>query len=269
MPDAAPPPGRRITIALEASEAGRPILDACARLAVLLGAELEGIFVEDSDLLRLPGLSFLRELRPASLREEAFSALRMERELRTLARQAERMLEQVAGELGVPWSFRIWRGPAGAATLAGSLAKDFLGLAQTGRRAALRLWATGGRRTHAAARPVSGVSVLYSDVDDSGRASQTAAQLAQVLGVPLTVWLPPSATAMPAALHRRLADLLAGHPLHVRRLPVTDDAPRLLADAVATSGAGIVVAPAGHPLFRESGLEPCLEALSCPVLLVR
>ncbi|MDH3900470.1 MAG: universal stress protein, partial [Gammaproteobacteria bacterium] len=109
---------RHIVVTLDASEPGRSALETAVRLAAILGAELEGIFVEDINLIRLAGLPFLREVRPWSLGEETISTQRMQRELRTLARHAERMLEQAAREMGVPWSFQVWRGRAGAETLA-------------------------------------------------------------------------------------------------------------------------------------------------------
>jgi len=92
---------RYIVVTLDASESGRPALQTAVRLAALLGAGLEGVFVEDINLIRLAGLPFLREVRPWSLADEEISTQRMQRELRTLARRAEQMLERVARETGV------------------------------------------------------------------------------------------------------------------------------------------------------------------------
>lgn len=43
---------RRITITLNAFETSPRVLERAARLAARLGAELEGIFVEDLDLIQ-------------------------------------------------------------------------------------------------------------------------------------------------------------------------------------------------------------------------
>ncbi len=55
-------PIRRILVALDASGASLAALDAAARLAATLEAELLGLFVEDEDLLRLAGLPCAREV---------------------------------------------------------------------------------------------------------------------------------------------------------------------------------------------------------------
>jgi len=262
-------PARRIAVALEVSAAGRPLVEACARLAARLGAELEGIFVEDVNLLRLSGLSFLRELRPSSLGEEAVSARRMQSELRALARAAEQMLEQAARETGVPWSFRVWRGQAGAEALAGGLAAEFLGLARIGRRASLRLWAASGFRAYRPPQISSGICVLLNAGDTAQQLLETAAYLAQQPDNLLTVLLPAAATEQADALREAAAMLLAGHGQTARfiRLERTDAAS--LAQAALRAGAAMLVAETGHPLFRSAGLETCMEALSCAVLLVR
>ena len=53
---------RRILVVLDASPFGLEALEAAAGLAARLRAELQGLFVEDVDLLRLAGLPFAREL---------------------------------------------------------------------------------------------------------------------------------------------------------------------------------------------------------------
>ena len=61
-PEAARPP-RRIVVALDASSHSHAALAAAVALAGRLQAELQGIFVEDVNLLRLAELPFAREVR--------------------------------------------------------------------------------------------------------------------------------------------------------------------------------------------------------------
>lgn len=260
---------RRIAITLDASEAGRPALETCVRLAAILGARLEGIFVEDINLIRLSGLSFLREVRPSSLGEESVSAQRMQRELRTLARYAERMLEQAAQEMGVPWSFQVWRGNAGADTLTRTFAADILGLGRTGARSSRQLRMASATRAYPSRKPPTTISVLFSASNNAQRALATAAHLAPELDASLTVLLQDTSAESFEALKDKARSQLAEQRQTARFAVLANTGAASLAQAVASTATGILIAEADHPLFRQAGLEPCLETLSCPVLLVR
>lgn len=268
-PERTPAAQRRIAVTLEASETGRPLLETCVRLAALLDAELEGIFIEDSNLLRLAGLSFLREVRPSSLGEESVNVQRMQRELRSLARQAEHMLEQAAREMGVTWSFQVWRGTAGAETLSRTFPADVLGLGRVSARAPLRLRAMAGMRTHRTRPLLTSISVLFSVTESAARALDTAARLATELDTGLTVLLPGTATAEIEALRERAATLLAARSQTARFVALDPATTASLPQAAVHTGTGLLVTEAAHPLFDRSGLESCLATLPCPVLLVR
>ena len=53
---------RHILVAVDATPSSSVVLEAAARLAREFDAELNGIFVEDLNLLHLAGLPFAREL---------------------------------------------------------------------------------------------------------------------------------------------------------------------------------------------------------------
>lgn len=260
---------RRIMVTLDASESGRPPLDTAVRLAAALGARLEGVFVEDINLIRLAGLSFLREVRPGSLAEEAISAQRMQRELHVLARHAERMLEQAAREMDVPWSFKVWRGRAEAASLAREFAADILSLG--------RVSSLVSSRALAAMRPVSrqirktdtSINVLFSDSDQAARAVATACSLAKAMDARLTFILPGLQAEEMTALKNKALAMLEMHEQPARFVEVAGTDLQSLAQAACTSGISILVAGVDHPLLQEVGLDQCLGALFSSVLLVR
>lgn len=89
---------------------GRAALEAAARLAALLGVELEAVYVREERLLRLPGSSLLREVDAVSGRVRRLEANDLERQIGAEAARARRLAAQVAEELGVEWSFRDSRG---------------------------------------------------------------------------------------------------------------------------------------------------------------
>jgi nucleotide-binding universal stress UspA family protein len=260
---------KRILVTLNAAETGQPALQAAVRLAVILGAELEGVFVEDINLIRLTELSFLREVRPSSLAGETISSHRMQRELRTLARHAESMLERAAAEVGVSWSFQVWRGRAEAASLAQAFAADVLSLGRVSSlvssriRGAIRPLA---RQPHAT---VDNISVLFSASEQAVRAAATACSLAKDLGGRLTMLLPEDQAGDRQALKEKARAILEQHGQHARFVQLTGTGVQSLLQAADAPGIGILIAEAEHPLLQQAGLDQCMETLSCPVLLVR
>lgn len=260
---------KHIMVTLDASESSRPALQAAVRLAAILGAKLEGVFVEDINLLRLAGLPFLREVRLYSLAEETISTQRIQRELRTLARHAERMLEQVAREMHVPWSFQVWRGRAEASSLAQSFATDILSLGRVSSRVSSRAWARAYPRPRLPPEKVTCISVLYSDSEQAARAMATACNLAKDLDAGLTVLLPQNQTENVAGLKEQARAILDLHGQAARFVQITGTDVQSLVQAAGTPDISILITAAEHPLLQQLGLDQCLAALLCPVLLVR
>lgn len=259
---------RRIVITLEASRPGRAALEVAVRLATALGAELEGVFVEDINLIRLSELPFLRQLRAWSLVEEQLSAQGMQRDLRALAREAERMFSEATQALGGGCSFRVWRGHTTVETLTASLEADVLSLA--GARGGLvrsrPLLQTG---PVARALQPEVVNVLFSASPAAERTLAAACNLARSMAAGVRVLIagdPKVRGDLEAqvdailALQHQQADRIrlgeAGVPALVRAVRQAGDNTVLLADVAA-------------PLLLQVGLTRCLEELPCPVLFVR
>jgi len=100
---------RRIVLGLDAGTPMRD-LEAAAALAARTGAELVGLFVENPELLQFAALPFAREIGGASAARRGLDVASVERSLRALALEAERMLAGTAGRSAVRWSFRVARG---------------------------------------------------------------------------------------------------------------------------------------------------------------
>ena len=260
---------RHVVVTLDASESGLPALETAVRLAAITGAHLEGVFVEDINLIRLAELPFLREVRPSSLAEEAISSQRMQRELRTLGRQARRMLEQAVRETGVHWSFQVWRGHAGAETLAETFSADILSL---GRVSSLRFsgaWAASGLRARRQREAPSHINVLFSDSEQAVRALTTACSLANDLGATISVILPDDRQAGLRRLRQKTLAILESCGQSARFVQLGGNGLQSLAQLTGISGRCILIAGSGHTLLQQAGLDRCLDALACPVLLVR
>ncbi|MGD2137108.1 MAG: universal stress protein [Gammaproteobacteria bacterium] len=260
---------RRIIVTLGACDTGRATLETAARLATILPAELEGVFVEDINLIRLAELPFLRELRSWSLAEEALNGQRMQRELRAKARQAEQTLAQVAAARGVNWSFRVWRGLPLAESLLAALEADVLGLGRRDSLVSGRAQHISPPRARQATVACQCISVLFSGSEQATRALSTACRLAQDTGARLTVLLPEAETAKAVDLQERAAAILESHKLQARVIKLTETDAHSVARAVASVGDGILIAEVGHPLLEQGGLDQYLNALPCPILLMR
>jgi nucleotide-binding universal stress UspA family protein len=263
------PAARRIAVTLDTSESGRAPLEAAARLAAILGAELEGVFVEDVNLIRLSGLPFLREFRTWSTDEEEISTQRMQRELRALAQRAELMLERVAKAKGVPWSFQVWRGRTGAASLASAFGADILSLGRISSLVSSRMFAATRPLARRSRKTDTSISVLFSHSEQASRVMATACSLAKDMGARLTVVLPATPPVELPVLKEKALAILKQHEQVARLVYISGvDASSLEGVADAT-GIRILITEAEHPLLQQADIDQCLENLFCPVLLVR
>lgn len=100
----------RIVVALDASPQSTAALKAAVELADLLGAEVEGLFVEDVTLLHLCEFQSFREVGSRSARMNRIDVAAMERQLRVQATTIRETMQRVTAQTPVPWSFRVLRG---------------------------------------------------------------------------------------------------------------------------------------------------------------
>ena len=85
-------------------------VDLAVAIAASANSPLEGLFIEDEDLLQVSGLPCSREITLTTARERPTSLDQMQRSLRSVARQFEQTLEREARAGRVGWSFHYVRG---------------------------------------------------------------------------------------------------------------------------------------------------------------
>jgi len=117
---------RQILVAMDTSPHGSAALEAGARLATELRAELHGLFVEDIELLRLAGLPFAREIDYLSGALRPLDTEAMEHALRASAEGVRQAIAETAQRTSLRWTFRISRGNLVQTMLTESLEADFL-----------------------------------------------------------------------------------------------------------------------------------------------
>lgn len=257
----------RILVALDASPQSQVALRAAARLAATMQAELQGLFVEDANLLHLCNSPFCREigLRTAVVRQ--LESHTVERQLRVLAAEMRRALARAADDAQVRWSFQVARGAVGHELLLAAEQAILLSLGRTGGLAGKRLGSTTRMIVEQTRRPLlildkhdrltQPLTILYNGSASADRALALAVRLAQREGQGLSVLIVSQAEDG-ASLQVRVRALLQPHNI-----------PATLAFVSGVNDLGNVLARLRHESFvLPLAYAELLNALDGPVLLV-
>lgn len=269
---------RRILVAVDASPGSLSALEAAAELAAALEAELEGLFVEDTQLIELAGLPLTRQLGRLSASFRRLESREMELQLRVQAAQARQALEQIARRLEVSHRFRVARGTVIDEILQAAREADLVALGRAG-WSLRRLLGSTARAVLAqgvgrvlllgeAARLGSPVLVLYDGGEPAKAALAIAAALARRLRGEVRVLVASADAARGDALSEEAARLLKeeGAAGEVRWLSSTEAAD--IGEAVHSLGARTVVLAPGVLGLDAAGLHELLEEIELPVVAV-
>ncbi len=270
---------RRILVALDSSHHSLAAMEAAVELAASLKAELEGLYVEDVNLLRAAGSSVAREVRYPYISAERLDQARMERELRAQATQSHRALEAACARRQVKWSFRVVRGEVISQVLEAALEADLLSLGKASRPLIQRVRLGSTARAAVAQSPRSvlliqrdavvkpPVVTVYEDSRGSRHALQTAAHLAQKQGNYLSVLILVRPRDDAQRLQNQVSNWLRGQGLAVRSQLLPGANARTLAQAVRAEQSGVLVL--SITTLPDDALHTLLDEVECPILLAR
>lgn len=270
---------QRILVALDASRHSLAALKAVIGLASSLKADLDGLFVEDINLLRLAGSPLAREVLYPYVTTGPLSPRRMRRELRAQAEQARRSLAAACEVRQVKWSFRVVRGEVAPEILAAAQKADLLSLGTVSRPLLQRMRM--GSTARAAAEGASccvllhqrdvdfnaPVVALYDDSPTAQIALNRAAHFAQNRGGHLVALLLSTTVNETRQLRARASKLLRGRKLIVRYRQLANADAATLTYQVYAAGGGMLVL--GSSVLHLEELETLLDEIGCPVLLAR
>lgn len=279
-----PDPGfevRRIVVAIESSSDASAALEEAAGLAARLHADLEGVYVEDINLVRLAGLPVGREIHFLTGKGRDFTADALEAETRAQEFAARRAVAAAAARARVTYAFRTARGQVDAEVISAAGRGDLLILG-TGERSpwgGVRLGRAARAAAERAPRSVlisrsgaraAGVPlVCYDGSAGSRRALEAGLRIFGAhegrLAVLILAGHAPDAESLRREVEERLAPLGVGSRFLYGSRPLAREVCALAGD----SGAGVLVMAADCPALDQPHREEVLESVACPVLIVR
>lgn len=271
----------RIVVALDASPHSQAALDAAARLAARMHAELIGVYVEDIDLLHLSGLPFARELSAFSQSARAVDTPSMERTLRAEASRIRKRLEHAAGQAMIRWSFHVSRGAVARELLSATHADDVLIVGKASSSRARRLRTGRTTRTvvlqsrcsvvviHQGADLKGSTLVVFDGSESTLRALRQAGMLASDNHREVVVLLQAQDTERAEALRDQARTVAEQSGFSARYIRSTHaDAPAIVA-AVQREGCSTLLLTADSPLAARNVLPDLLDEIDCAVMVVR
>lgn len=251
---------RRIAVILGPGGASRELVDQLQPLlATDRDIEMQGVFLEEADVLRAAELPFVKELCRVTFAVREFDNDKFERALALRVRTARKALAVLADHAGVSHTFRNVRGPA--ATMIGEAVSesDITVFEPTRLRATAAIAPPANTRRRR-------IAALISNVESAGEVLSTAVSLAEEDTRKISVLLMPGTGVETDDLLDCSRELLPGSPANVRLIGSGDN--DKLALTLRELLVSILIAPAIDEMINEKMLGFFKEQVRCPVCLV-
>ena len=272
----------RVVVAIDASTEQLRTLEAAADLAALMQAELHGLFVRDPNLMRLEKLPGTRKIELPQGFGGQIKEGSIRREVEAMARRVEQLIARASEQRHINWSFHSVEGVIDSELTSRCGEGDLLVTESAGRsiRSGMRMKPQTRRAPDELERPVlylqggprqtRSIVAVYDGGPDSEAVLDAAVRL---FGGPVSLL-----TVLLAADSREEADELREEaesrlsqdavPAHYRR--ISPDSTEWILHAIDAVHGDILIQGAGSESLEEEGaLESLLEALDCPMLLIR
>jgi nucleotide-binding universal stress UspA family protein len=251
---------RRILVALDASPYGLAALEEAANLAAELRAELQGLFVEDVNLLRLACLPFVREITFSTAAPRQLDQLEMEQALRARADRIRQVLASRAHRASIEWSFEVTRGHVTRASLAAASEADVVFMGRESPTRAPAFLRSGPRR-----RPLV---VLFDGSPSAYRVMDIAAQLARHQRNDLVVVIAASSLRQDQELRQDCGQWLNTQGLTAELDPSAVPDGATLCGVAGRRHARLLLINRDSPLLDEATIESLVNDLDCPLAMV-
>jgi hypothetical protein len=254
---------KSILVALDDACSDLETMEVAVHLAADLHAELQGLYIEDIDLLRMAALPFTQEITTTSGMAREIDAQSMERAMHNKAEHARQVLERTAASVQIRWSFAVSRGRRTPRALLATSQADLVLFGSRSHAPLVR--PPLGVRTRSATRPVV---VMVDATSASLRVLETAAMVGerQRRGVIVLLWgrVRPGDEQLVGRLRESFRE--RNLEIHLAPLP-TDDVDGLIREANAQRAA-LVLMSRDCPLLDEVAMQSLIENLDCSIVLV-
>ena len=269
---------RRILVALDASHPSLAALEAAVELAASMKSKLEGLYVEDINLLHAAGSPVAREVRFPSVSSTQLDQNRMTRQLRAQAKQAERALAAACQRREVEWSFRVVRGEVSHEVMSAAQEADMLVLGKASRPLVRKTRLGSTALTAAVQSPccvlllqrderiAPPVIVVYDGSPIARRALRIATRLAKRNGGYLAVLLVAETPNEEYRLQAETADWLRSQGVLVRYRRIPERSVLAVKQVLEAERNGLVVF--SSTVLHLAELQRLLDEIDSPVLLV-
>ncbi len=271
---------RRVLVALDASPHSVAALEAAVDLAGRFQAELEALFVEDINLLRLAELPFAHELGSFSATRRRLDTAEMERQFRAQTVRIRRIFSSATRHSEISCTFRVSRGAVVPEVLRAATGTDVVILGRSG-------WSVVPRRrlgstVRAILREAPGMTlilqhgtrleppvlVVYDGSPLGHKALETAATMVAD-GETLTVLILADGMGRAKELHAAVEAWQKDQDLEVQYRALTESSVPKLTRTIQAEAGGTLVLPGRIALFEEEAMLMLLDEVDVPVLLVR
>ena len=265
---------RRVVVWLDPTTSQEPALEALAGLGA--GAEILGLFVEDTDLVGVSQLSVAREFAYGGPATRQLERERTKAGFRVHGARMRGVFEAMVRRITPRHSFRVARGVLRTELLKISADCDTLVLAHSRRQLGARLTVraqlaellASGLRTLVFVqerwRTGRSIVVLFDGTPAAGTALRMAAEIARAEELDLVVWLPDA--RHDELMPRVLEELGTHNGYTTRRLPATDAV--ALARAADAEHARAIVVPGDGAGTLES-ITVLLDRADASLIVVR
>ena len=251
-------------VALDATPKCMASLEMAAGLAAHMRAQLETLFVEDVNLLRLAGLPFATELDRASGEARSMDEAGIESELSSHVERLRRRLEWFSKNKQLQYNLRTVRGDY--LTEAMHAESDILFVFASNKVSMVESVKVSGAgeppSTNWSRSPV--YSMYYGD-SGSDVALQIAEEIANLLGSELSIVLPPKISDTLENVREKLTNQLGGRKNLSVKFARSDFATTM--EELGRSDCGLLVLPK-HVEELGNNQKKALRALHCPVVMV-
>jgi nucleotide-binding universal stress UspA family protein len=277
-----PSPIQKIMVCLDASASSLNALQTAVDLAARIKAIIQGLFVEDINLLHLASLPFAREICFYSSQSREVKLPEIELQLRVQAERIRRTFIEIAEKAGASWEFQNVRGTVAGEILAAGTSADLVVLGKIGRSL------SGIRRSGSTVRQLllqrrgmtlimetcvkflqTPVTAVYNGTESGQKTLDTAVYLAQSHDAPLTVIIVGNNDTDIKQKIRQIEEHLKYSGIIVVFRPLIRPTISELSAYIRHETKGPVVLPNMEDLFEGEELCCLVEEIDNPVLLIR